>query len=212
MEQIERRGEAGKKRKAERARELIGTRYTSKDGEFEIVAYDGNQRVTVRFIETGYETVVSFYCIQKGTVHDRYHPAIFGIGYIDDKFPIEPKVRQKAYMMWHAMLKRCTDPTNHNYNDVTVDPRWHSFKNFCEDIQQLEGYDRWLTERYIALDKDIKVKGNRVYAKEFCKFVTVGENAIDSVARKMEKRWVDYQAKQQERRKAEPASMLSVQW
>lgn len=202
------RGHAGKKRKQERARELIGTRYTSKDGEFEIIGYEGNTRVTVRFTATGYETVTSMYCVQQGRVHDRYRPAICGIGYIDDRFPVEPKIRQKAYMMWHAMLKRCTDPDNHNYNDVTVDCRWHSFKNFFEEIQQLEGYDRWLTERYIALDKDIKVKGNRVYGKEFCKFVTVGENAIDAVARKMEKQWI---AKQQ-KPKPEPVSVLSVQW
>lgn len=210
-EQKSLRGHAGKKRKQERARELIGTRYDSKDGQFEIVAYEGNTCVTIRFIDTRYETVVSLYSINKGQVHDRYRPAICGIGYIDDRFPIEPKIRQKAYMMWHAMLKRCTDPDNHNYNDVTVDPRWHSFKNFFEDIQQLEGYDRWLTERYIALDKDIKVKGNRVYAKEFCKFVTVGENAIDAISRKMEKQWNEKQLKRKQNQ-VSTESTGSVQW
>ena len=122
------RGHVGKKRKEERAKELIGTLHQSKDGELEVIGYEGNTRVLVRFIETGYRTTVSMRAITTGEVHDRYKPTIFGIGYVDDKFPIETEIRKKAYNVWHAMLKRCTDPNNHNYNDVTVDPRWHSFK------------------------------------------------------------------------------------
>lgn len=178
-------------------------------GQLEIVGYEGNTRVQVRFVDTGYQTTVSMRAITTGEVHDRYKPTVCGIGYVDDKLTIDKELRQKAYNVWHAMLKRCTDPTNHNYNDVNIDPRWHSFKNFFEDIQELEGYDRWLTEKYIALDKDITVKGNRTYAKQFCKFVTVGENAIDAVARKMEKRWLEHQDK---RKQIQTVSCSSVQW
>ncbi|EMM1485374.1 hypothetical protein PO467_20320 [Enterobacter kobei] len=188
------RGHVGKKRKEERAKELIGTLHQTKDGTLEIIGYEGNTRVLVRFIETGYQTTVSMRAITTAEVHDRYKPTIFGIGYVDDKFSIETEIRKKAYNVWHAMLKRCTDPNNHNYNDVTVHPRWHSFKNFCEDIRELEGYNHWVNEKGYALDKDIKVRGNRTYSKEFCKFVTVGENAIDAISRKMEKRWLDKQA------------------
>ncbi|MEB7712350.1 hypothetical protein NGC32_06370 [Kluyvera cryocrescens] len=203
------RGHVGKKRKEERAKQLIGTFYQTKDGQLEIVGYEGNTRVQVRYVDTGYQTTVSMRAITTGEVHDRYKPTVCGIGYVDDKLTIDKELRQKAYNVWHAMLKRCTDPKNHNYNDVNIDPRWHSFKNFFEDIQELEGYDRWLTEKYIALDKDIKVKGNRTYAKQFCKFVTVGENAIDAVARKMEKRWLEHQAK---RKQIHSVSCSSVQW
>lgn len=202
------RGIAGKKRKEERAKELIGTLHQSKDGELEVIGYEGNTRVLVRFTQTGYETLTTMNAINRGLVHDRYKPNVFGVGYIDDKFPIETEIRKKAYNVWHAMIKRCSDPDNHNYADVTIDPRWHSFKNFCEDIQELEGYEHWVNERGYALDKDIKVRGNRTYAKQFCKFVTLAENATDAVARKMEKRWVAYQHK----RNQAPEIPQCVQW
>lgn len=204
------RGIAGKKRKEERAKELIGMLYQSKDGELEVIGYEGNTRVLVRFVDTGYQTTVSMRAITTGEVHDRYKPTIFGVGYVDDKFPIETETRKKAYNVWHAMLKRCSDPDNHNYADVTVDPRWHSFKNFCEDLRELDGYDRWVKENGYALDKDIKVKGNRTYGKQFCKFVTLAENAIDAVSRKMEKRWVAYQQNRQQTQSA--SNVSSIQW
>ncbi|MNB71971.1 hypothetical protein D3C75_185490 [compost metagenome] len=203
------RGIAGKKLKQERAQQLVGTLHNSKDGQLQIIGYEGSTRVTVRFTATGYESVVSLYAIQQGTVFDRYKPTVCGIGYVDVKFRIPTPIRQKAYQCWYDMLKRCNNPEKHNYTDVTVDPRWHSFKNFCEDITELEGYDRWVNEKSIALDKDIKVKGNRTYGKQFCKFVTVGENAIDAVARKMETRWIE---KQKTRKQPVPVSGLSVQW
>ncbi|HFI1086103.1 TPA: hypothetical protein ACGPGC_001063 [Enterobacter hormaechei] len=203
------RGHVGKKRKEERAKELIGTLHSSKDGELEVIGYEGNTRVLVRFTATDYQTLTTMNAINRGLVHDRYKPTVCGIGYVDDKLTIDKELRQKAYNVWHAMLKRCTDPNNHNYNDVNIDPRWHSFKNFFEDIQELEGYDRWVNEKGYALDKDIKVKGNRTYGKQFCKFVTVGENAIDAVSRKMEKRWLEHQAK---RKQIQSVPCCSVQW
>lgn len=54
----------------------------------------------------------------------------------------------------------------------------------------------------------MKVKGNRTYSKAVCKFVTIGENCLDAVARKMEKRWI----KKQQNRKPAYEVPCSVQW
>lgn len=66
-----------------------------------------------------------------------------------------------------------------SYKDVVTCERWKSFQNFSEDIKSLTGYSLW-KESYSGyeydLDKDIKVKGNKVYSKETCMFVSRKEN------------------------------------
>lgn len=71
------------------------------------------------------------------------------------------------------MLQRCYDKDslekNPTYKDCTVAEEWHNFQNFAE----------WFKENYIEgyhLDKDIKIKGNRVYGPDRCMFVTPQEN------------------------------------
>lgn len=100
------------------------------------------------------------------------------------------KSHPKEYQLWYSMLTRCYSETyqleHPTYKDCSVDERWLNFQNFCEDIQSLNGYKEWKenTEPLAwALDKDIKVKGNKVYSKDTCMFVTARENALDGVTR-----------------------------
>lgn len=93
----------------------------------------------------------------------------------------------KEYITWTSMLKRCynegTQTKHPSYKGCTTEERWHNFQNFCEDIQHLEGYKEWkentLPKKY-ALDKDIRIKGNKIYSKDTCMFVTERDNIIAS--------------------------------
>jgi len=96
-------------------------------------------------------------------------------------------VMTKEYKAWVNMIKRCYSESCHiiqpSYIGCSVDKRWHNFQNFCEDIKHLDGYREWKENtlpRAYALDKDIKVSGNKVYSKEYCIFVTIGDNTRDS--------------------------------
>lgn len=74
-------------------------------------------------------------------------------------------IRTKEYIAWGAMLQRCYDPRLHkrhpNYKDCTVCDEWLNFQNFA----------KWFDENYIEngqLDKDLLVKGNKIYSPENC--------------------------------------------
>lgn len=79
----------------------------------------------------------------------------------------------KAYHSWDAMLKRCYSGKHKTYSDCSVCEEWYLFSNF----------KKWFNENYIEgydLDKDILVKGNKVYSPETCCFVPREINEIIS--------------------------------
>ena len=70
------------------------------------------------------------------------------------------------------MLERCYDKKLHEkrptYKDCEVSKKWHNFQNFA----------KWYYNNYyevddetMCLDKDILIKGNKIYSPETCIFV-----------------------------------------
>lgn len=74
------------------------------------------------------------------------------------------------------------------YNDCTMDSNWEDLDLFIEDLKQIPGYDEWFNNpgQRIALDKDIKIPGNKHYSKDTCMFVSASENAKESMKRSWE--------------------------
>lgn len=160
--------------------------YTSKNcGTFRVVNYANYYNVEIEFTLTGYRSVVSSGAVCLGKVKDRMTPSIYGVGFIGDgKYSTKIKGREnKAYTTWRNMIARCycsdrqdIQPT---YKGCTVDKEWHNFQVFSE----------WYELNYIAgqqLDKDIKVKGNKVYSAETCLFVSSRKNIECSHAKHYE--------------------------
>ena len=94
---------------------------------------------------------------------------IFGIGVndYDGHVRINGKII-KSYDVWHSMIERCYSKKSHKkrptYIGCKVHKEWLYFSNF----------KKWFDENYIEgnqLDKDILVKGNKVYSPETCCFV-----------------------------------------
>lgn len=90
---------------------------------------------------------------------------------------------KRVYMLWFGMLRRCYDEKQlsrkrgRSYENVIVCDRWLYLKNFAEDIAKLDGYDKWLLNDSMALDKDLSVQvATKVYSPNTCKFVTAKEN------------------------------------
>jgi hypothetical protein len=98
----------------------------------------------------------------------------YNIGFIDNP-NFTKKNYPKYYSIWHSMIKRCycnnslrDSPT---YMDCFVDERFHNFKFFVE----------WCEKNYIDgfyLDKDILIKGNKIYGPDTCCFVPVEINNL----------------------------------
>ena len=85
------------------------------------------------------------------------------------------EITTKAYKIFGAMFRRCNSPigSKHNpaYHDCFVCDEWHYFSNFLS----------WFKDNYIkgyALDKDILVKGNKMYSPKTCCFVPIEINSL----------------------------------
>ena len=103
-----------------------------------------------------------------------YCKTIFNVGYLGQgeyKSKDKNGKHTEIYRTWYNMLQRCYDPytinkdRNLTYIDVYVCEEWHNFQNFA----------KWWEENYyeipnekINLDKDILVKGNKVYSPKTC--------------------------------------------
>ena len=85
----------------------------------------------------------------------------------------------KRYHTWHAMMQRCYSEYSKNkqptYRKCRVCREWHDFQNFAKWYE--ENYYEVDGER-MNLDKDILVKGNKIYSPNTCIFVTQRINTL----------------------------------
>lgn len=120
-------------------------------------------------------------CPKCGLIHRDSNRKVYGVAVND----VAECVTNTAYhKKWLIMLNRCYHPTqakhNKSYNDVFVCDEWLKLSNFKEWFENPEnGYK----EGY-QLDKDILVKGNRVYSPETCCFVPSEINNIIKLGNK----------------------------
>lgn len=84
------------------------------------------------------------------------------------------------YRMWKAMIHRCFSEKlkarQSAYKDVTCCDEWLSFGSFLAWCNKETGYSG-LPEGF-QLDKDIIIKGNKVYSPEACSFVPRNVNML----------------------------------
>ena len=79
--------------------------------------------------------------------------------------------KTKIFQTWYSMMRRCHSAYRKydyaKYNDCHVDQRFWSFSFFREWAEQQVGYG----VSGFEIDKDILVRGNRIYSPETCAFV-----------------------------------------
>lgn len=147
----------------------------------EIIEYKNSRNVTVK-LEDGTIKNTTYQVFKNGGIKSRFVPTVYGVGIIGEEQIIESKgCHCKAYKVWQSMLQRCYDtkyqekkPT---YKGCSVCDEWLYFPNF----------KKWFNENYytiegeeIHLDKDILVKGNKLYSPETCIFVPKHINSLFS--------------------------------
>lgn len=162
--------ECGKLRGANKlTTHCVGEMFENEYGKYEIIKRVYGKKAIIRFLDTGTEVEDTMCNIMKLRVKDHNRPIIFGVGYIGKRKNRNEKIsKNKAYITWHNMLKRCyceeslkKHPT---YYGCSVCDEWKCFANFEE----------WFDENYIegyCLDKDILVKGNKIYSPSTCVFI-----------------------------------------
>lgn len=167
---------------------------TGRGGEVESLFKKGKW-IRVRFLETGYVTVVDAYNARKGTLKDPYAPSFYDVGSVgvSDK---SLTYHNQAQQLWRNMVKRCYSEKDDRgyFGRSLVDDRWLCFENFLNDIKHLEGFSDWLkghTDSYYAsnLDKDFYVPGNTLYSRNYCRFLPQAYNKSLGKKNKTEKDW-----------------------
>lgn len=144
---------------------------TKNCGKFLITEFCNTKEIYIKFIETGYETSVQLCQIKRGTIKDRLLPSVYGVG-VTGEIPVRVNGNLlKEYRVWHNVLQRCYSGNLYlkrpTYKDCIVSENFKYFPYFKEWCNKQVGFDNegW------ALDKDILVKGNRVYSEDTCCFV-----------------------------------------
>jgi hypothetical protein len=139
-----------------------------------IVFSKGSRNINVEF-ENGYVAKNRTYNdFKKGEIKNKLHPSVYKIGY-EGVGIYSSKKHPIPYTKWTDLLKRCysksTQERQPTYKGCSVDERWYNFQNFAE----------WFENNYIKgwhLDKDILMKGNKIYSPETCCFVPQEINAL----------------------------------
>ena len=141
-------------------------------GDFKILKYNDTANVEIQFINTGFEATVRLGDIRNGNVKDPYSPSVYGIGVLGTKYPSTINgVITKEYNLWQNMLRRCYSDAykkkHPTYEGCEVSDKFKSYEYFYEWCHNQIGFDNegW------HLDKDLLVKGNKVYSEDSCIFI-----------------------------------------
>ena len=148
-------------------------------GDFKVLKYNDNANVEIQFLKTGYETSATLGNIRYGEVKDPYVPSVFGVGVVGTKYPITVNgTLTKEYTLWQSMLRRCYSDTCKNrrptYEDCEVSDNFKSYEYFYEWCHKQIGFDN----EWWHLDKDLLVKGNKVYSEDTCVFIPREINSL----------------------------------
>ena len=148
-------------------------------GDFKVLKYNDAKDVEVRFLKTGYETVARLDHIKSGEIKDPYSPSVYGVGILGAKYLASINgVQTKEYKLWNSMLVRCYSdsfkkkyPT---YEGCEVSENFKSYEYFYEWCHKQIGF----SNKNWHLDKDLLVKGNKVYSEYSCVFIPQEINTV----------------------------------
>lgn len=161
--------------------ERVGLKKKSKFGSnMEVIEYKNYSDILVQF-DQGKPIHAEWSQFVKGTLRSPFEKTIFGVGYIgEDTYKTKTNGKHNPqYKTWYQMLVRVYSEEYHKkfptYEDVGVDPEWHCFGAFAkwydDNHYEIEG------ER-LELDKDILIKGNKIYSPDTCIFVPRSINSL----------------------------------
>ena len=145
-----------------------------------VLKYVNMNNILVEFQDDyKYRSVVSATNLNKGKVLNPYFKSVYGIGYLGEGEQVCQirGVKTQSYKNWAGAMTRCYSEKTHNrsksYIDCDVSEVWHCYQNFGDWYdKETNKEDDW------QLDKDLLVKGNKVYSPETCCFLPREINAI----------------------------------
>lgn len=156
---------------------------TREGGNVRVIAMEGYRKISVQFMDENKAIrTIQAGQLRRGGVVNPYVKTAFGVGYIGEgPYNVFNNGCARAYYSWQNMMERCYSKQRANlehYNGCLVDPRWHNFQEFAA------WYYADKTPPGYQIDKDILMKGNRVYSSENCCLVPLTINSLITNNRK----------------------------
>ena len=151
-----------------------------------IVEYNRVDDILVEFQDEYKARVHTQYTnFKRRNVKNPYYPSVYGVGITGDKYStwiIGEDKHTKEYDAWQNMLARCFDekikekyPT---YKNVTCCKEWLLYDNFYEWMHRQLNFDKWYANDKWHVDKDILIKGNKVYSPDTCCLIPQNVNKL----------------------------------
>ena len=167
--------------KVSKSQERLGQTIMQNCGEVAfIVEYVNAHDITVQFKTTGELVKTDCSNFVKGKVKSHFTPTVYGVG-ITGLQPTRDENGKKtnSYVCWNRMLQRCysakyqeKQPT---YIGCSVCDEWLYYPNF-KNWYDKNYYE--INNQTSQLDKDIIIKGNKVYSPDTCVFVPQFINSL----------------------------------
>ena len=165
-------------------KDCVGKVFKSKSsGDFKVLKYNDSANVVIQFLKTGYETLVQLTNVRNGYIKDPYLPSVYGVGILGTKYPSKVSgVTTKEYVPWCSMLKRCYSDSykkkNPTYKDCEVSENFKSYEYFYEWCHKQVGFGNDGNGNPFHLDKDLLIKGNKIYSENTCVFIPSEINSL----------------------------------
>ena len=165
--------------------ERLYTTHISKDGDVaKVIEYNSNSDVLIEFqdkykakIHTNWSHIVN------GQIKNPYYPRIYNRGMAGEKYiTYQNGDNIKEYHTWYNLFIRCYDEKafikHGTYAQCEVCDEWYLYENFYEWLHQQENFTQWLNNPDWDIDKDIIIKGNKIYTPDNCSLVPKNVNML----------------------------------
>jgi hypothetical protein len=152
----------------------VGEKHVTNEGcEIEIIEYYTANNCTIRF-NNGLVLKNKIYSdIRKGSIRNLNIPYFYNRGFISSG-DYNSSDYGIFYDKWRGMFERCYSGKYEVYNNCIVTEEWYNFQIFAKWMN----YNYTETMQGWQLDKDILVKGNKIYSPETCCFVPREINSL----------------------------------
>lgn len=159
----------------------IGEQCRNKQGLLmTIIRYKSINDIDVEFEDGHIEYNKQYRSFKSGGILNKNKPTVCGVGIVGSGTVLDKDGDvQKEYKIWRGMLERC-------YNEKIKD-KFTTYKDckVCDEWLYYPNFKKWYNENYyevndekMELDKDILIKGNKIYSPKTCVIVPHNINTL----------------------------------
>jgi hypothetical protein len=145
-----------------------------------IVEYNNTNDITIQFQRTGELVNCQYRQFKHGEVKSHFTPSIYGVGIVGLENTTDANGKQLgSHACWKSILQRC-------YSDK-FQLKWHTYIgcSVCDEWLTYSNFKTWYNDNFYKveefkteIDKDILIKGNKIYSPQTCVFVPNNINSL----------------------------------